>query len=1495
MRLLKFFLCLAVSFCVSLEGAKAGDYGDQEGVPSIIDLQGHPSGIVGEMVNVITGHLVDGEVDSAGVGPKPITIQRYYNSGSSQRGTLCDGWDLNLHQDITFSKKDARVFAIVSDRGSQFLFTDRSGGRRFSCKIDTDLLKWGVTNGTNGVFSGRTNITNRRISYHLGEKHAYMRMETGEEVVFLRKKQVSDNVFWYAAAHSNFPDGCTFDYGYDSHKQLVSIFSRGKSKALLDKTSFTYPKDFRKTPVWKLQTYTGESVEYHFQRMNSTRDKHHRYMLAEVKRSNAPDLKFKYRANLSKSNGAERLIEKQWPQGRFIQMEYYEAGKIINGIHITSKKDSRVGRVSALYAPAGVDNKPVATHTFFYFLDKDKKSGKPIGGKTEVVDALGNKKVFHFSSEHRLTRIEEFGRSGALYRRERFFWGSKGGGDYTCLRARVLEDGENKIRMYRGWSYDTRGNIVKEILAGNLTGKGTVLPQVNKQGILVENGCEKYVTQFSYTEQNLLASEDDGEVVVSYLYWNGTDKVQLRLLSHRGHIKERTYCEYDSNGVLIKEIVDDGNSKEIKNLAGVTERRIRNVIPTTTAPIGLPGVEEECYYDLKRGVEVLVKKCINHYSKKGQLIERKVYDAQGKCAFSQSYSYDDHGNIIRETDPIGIETVRCFDRNDLLIEETRDGLKKKSGYDFSNRLITQTEIHDDGFQGKASWTYDLTGNKLSETDRFGNVKMFRYDAFGRLVELTYPSVEGICFKEIYGYDILNNRVEVTDANGEKTRTAYTLYAEPHQIDHPDGSRESFRYHPNGTLVESVDRLGVISRYYYDYKRRKISEEKVSPQGELLCSATWKYNAFHLLEESDFEGNSTYYAYDGAGRLIREEKGAATTHISYDALGRPSEKLEKMHSGMYRKSVCDYDVLDRVVEERVEEEDGTLRKRVCYTYDSRGNRTSVGVYADQSISCTTTRYNTRNQPIEIITPDGFQTHFFHPDHYLNAQGREVECVEEIDPLGVIKRTVMDSLGRSALVETLSPLGDLLHATAYSYDGVGNLLQRRDEIFAGGHHLRTVSCRFEYDSMGRQTKIIEAFGTPEQRCTGKEYTKTGQILRQVKSDGVALEYSYNYLGYLERIRSSEGTVDYQYTYDKNGNLLSSSDANDDCPFTRTVDEQGNITSETLGDAIHLMYSYDPLGRLERMTLPDESTIEYAYDALRLRSVERKGFCGNYRIEYACCLSGRVKEITLPGQLGCVRFEYDQALRPITISSPYWSQHVKEGGYDERGNLTEVACQDHVGAYTLNYRYDHLNQLIEESGAVNHHYGFDSAHNRTEKDTVMYSNNALHQLVQEGDESYEYDTNGNFVSSSRSPIRCRYDAFDRLISQESGEEKTEYVYDALHRRRKKITKNRVGQEWIIVKREDFLFNGDKEVGVIDEGGVLSQMRVLGTGYGKEVGAACLLEISGSCFFPLHDYRGSVVSLIDMGSGDVAESIRYTAYGEEEVYGPEGNFVNDPVSPWR
>jgi len=1457
---------------------------------TIIDLNGHPSGVVGGMVNVITGNLVDSEIDHAGVGPNPINIKRYYNSSNKDKGTLCYGWEHNLHQEITFGKDEYDTTALVYDRGSQIVFKGENK-RKIQCKLDSDLIKWGITNGTSGIHSGRLDILNRIINYKELGKEAEMLLETGERVNYKRKKNLSEGVGLYLADKLFFPNGCRFEYFYDDNHKVQSIVSKGNSGLILDEASIHYPSDFKYRLFCNIHCGKGKLIHYRFKRMSNNSN---RYQLYDVIRPNAPDLRYQY-ADLD-DKGRELMSRKCWPEGRFIQMEYYKKERVSNGIRIESSKDARSGRVSGLIAPLGDDDSSIPSHKFFYFLNKDKKSKKPIGGKTEVIDALGNKKIYHFSAEHRLCRIEEFDRSGVLYREEEMTWGGKEG---TYLKARVLKDASGAIIMSRSWKYDITGNMVEEVLAGNLSGSCAETPELSAIGSLKENGCEKYVKRFTYTANNFLASEDDGRTKICYEYWPERDKVKIQYRMEGDSIVERAFFSYDSNGAMILEIIDDGSSKDIDDISDVTEKHIKKIQITTTYPIGLPEVVEEYYYDFTTQIEILLKKSVNQYSSEGYLIQQDVFDNQESLKISRSWNYDAYGNVILEVNPVGNEISRSFDQNSNLIEENCEGVRVQCEYDLSNRLIRTTEIHDDGFRAMYSHTYDLKGNRLTESDRLGNVIQYKFDAFNRMIEKVTPALhdgDGVSYPtESYGYDVLNNKTEVIDANGNITTTLFTVRGTPYKIIHPDGGVEQFTYNIDGTLAEYEDQQKRVTRCNYDYKQRKIHEEIVSPEGDLLLERSWKYDAFHLMEETDAEGVVTYYDYDQAGRLIGQRKGASEARYSYDSFGRQSETREIINERSFRKSVKIYDDLDRVIEERVESESGQLLEKTSYSFDARGNQTEVCRETDNEPSITTTIYNTRNQPVEIMKPDGFKILLRYEDRYIEKFDRKAECVDEINPLGVVKTQVMDSNGRLSMAETTSPEGMTLHKSFFQYDGVGNVILRTEDIYAEGAFLRTVSTSFEYDPMKRQTKIIEAVGSPESKCTQKVYSNTGQILKEIKPDGVYLKYSYCDLGYLTGLISSDETIDYCYSYDKNGNLLSSNDLGGNTHFTRALDDQGRVILETFNDRHTVEYSYDSLGRLIELILPDQSSIEYHYDALRLRNLDRNGPCGNYRTEYSYCLSGRVTEIDLPFQLGEISYCYDSSLRNTQTNSKYWSLTVPEGGYDEIGNLTKVEVEDFIDTYSVEYQYDYLNQLTRESGAFNHSYGFDSVNNRIQKDDIPYLNNVLNQLVQEGGDKYEYDLNGNFKSAENIEYQCSYDALGRLIYVDRGASRTEYQYDSMHRRRKKITLQKIGQEWEIIESLTFLYQGQLEIGQIQDDDTISELRILGAGNGQDVGAACAIEKSGRCLIPLHDYRGNIVTLVDGQSARVVESMRYSAYGEEQIFDEDGKAASDSVSPWR
>ncbi len=526
---------------------------------SIIDLQGHPNSIVGGMVNVITGNLVDFEQDFTGVGANPIHVQRSYNSSNKKKGTLCHAWNHHFLQRLTYSEGEKEVNAFFEDRGSQLAFKRKINSSK-ALKLDKDILKWGVTNGTRGVLSGRSNIQNRTITHKAGAKRADVWMETGEQVVFKREKEHSDGRIVFLAKEFLFPNGNRFDYTYHGETRVDLIKSVGSQGQILDRV-----KVFDYNPVTHISCGNEKSIWYRHEKLKSGT------YLKEVSRPTAPDLYYDY-AKIG-SSSLECMVKKAWPEGRFIQMDYYADLQTKNGVTIWSKKDARFGRVCQLSAPVGEDDTPKPTFQFIYAMKDYKKKDKPVAGRTDVIDALGFKKAYNYDWEHRLMGIDEYDDEGECYRKERFIWG--GSGDKTFLAARTLKDAADNIVLCRKWQYDKAGNMLEEVLYGNLSGDCQVYPEVAVNGTVTENGCEKYIKKFTYTADNYLASEDDGKVKISYAYWPGSDKVKMQYMIVDNAIIERAYYNYDANGVLIHQIIDDGRSNNIQDFTGVTQRLIQ--------------------------------------------------------------------------------------------------------------------------------------------------------------------------------------------------------------------------------------------------------------------------------------------------------------------------------------------------------------------------------------------------------------------------------------------------------------------------------------------------------------------------------------------------------------------------------------------------------------------------------------------------------------------------------------------------------------------------------------------------------------------------------------------------------------------------------------------------------------------------------------------------------------------------------------------------------
>lgn len=1186
-----------------------------------------------------------------------------------------------------------------------------------------------------------------------------------------------------------------------------------------------------------------------------------------------------------------------------------------------------------------------------------KKTHASLSGRTHVYDAYLRKTTYEYNQEHRPISIKRYDENKNIYSQECYTWDdryafpselfpkkkkdtrintlseiqsslaatlsesltpflkkSSGASKKeqiehlfkACLKSPLLQkggegnllgkyvkDGEGHILTARFFEYDDRGNIKKDRLYGDLRGIRPQTIELNLHGQPIDNGCEYYEKRLTYSNDsyNLLQSEeeDNGKGVL-YDYYPESDLVFAKYLLENGSIRLRQFSHYDANATLIKIVKDDGSEKGEDNWRDVTERHITYIEPTKTAPFGLPETIKHTFVDHDTQTEKLLKKIFCHYSGEGHLLQQDHYDADDHLRYSLFWSYDAHGNVTGHINAMGAEVIKEYDDNDNLICEKgpRAGDQKKYVYDFSNRLLSiQTE--EKGTRWTVSYRYDLVGNRIAEIDRYGNTTKFIYDRFNRLIRTIYPRIDDQSKRPSKEniYDCLDRPIIETDARGYSTVKTYNARKKVTSILYPDGQCERFEYHLDGTLARKIASNGTALDFTYDYLGRLVHEMAHSKNGQFLYETLHTYRGLHKVSSKDAQGVTTFFEYDGAGRLIKTTCLEKVELFEYDSLGRLNKKKEPFGQGKMRVTCSEHDFLDRVIEERVEDEAGVILKKVQYRYDLLGNRTHVIEETEAGLSQHITDYNVEKKPIRTVDPAGNETHITYGS-VKNFLDQSVLQSKTTDPLGRQSIITYDAMGHPINIRKQDRNGVLLALQDLFYDAEGNIIRVIDHVVVQGQEMKLIQTSFAYEEMGQLTRLTEAEGLPEQKITHIRYHSHGQKESVTKSDGTVLFYTYDPLGRLQTHRSGDGSIDYRYTYNLRHQILHVEDRINNAHLFFEYDLRGRLSTERLASGLSMHYNYDHLDRVVDLTLPDQSQVFYSYDAMHLKQIDRqKNQQSVYTHRYDTFdRSGLNLKSTAINQQETL-FRFDLHKRAQALHHPSFKQH--DIHYDEAGRLRHYCLEDSKGEVPIFFDFDDNDHLIKEEGHLRHTYACDSLHNRREKNAIPHQSNGLHQMIDNGEYTFCYDRSGNLKSKQKEgcATRYEYDALDRLISVKSAEEITRYVYDGFNRRIAKIKGNQTTR---------YLYTGQDEIGSIDEGGNVQELRILGQGHGAEIGASVAIELNDQIFAPVHDFQGNISALMNL-AGDVVETYRYSAFGERLIYNCDGEQIakSQCGNPWQ
>ncbi len=1123
-------------------------------------------------------------------------------------------------------------------------------------------------------------------------------------------------------------------------------------------------------------------------------------------------------------------------------------------------------RVDKLLLPVGYNDSLVPVYQMSY---QPAIAGER-EGKTTVKNCDGTSIVYHFSKNLLTTLVQYFGQDGALNKEKAFSWNDK-----SWLNSVELRDGSKRLLLRKSYEYDSFGNPTSEIFVGDLIGDGKEDRYTIKR-------------EFSQDGRNLLLKEEseDGKIT-TFEYLPQTDLITLKLIKNGNRTVIRESFQYDDCNNLVQKCIDDGGSQK-----RVTQYTLRQQQPF----LHMPEWIEEKY--LEKGGEQLLERTHLSYDQYGNISEEKIYDSNGQYAYSIFKKYNERGDLLSETNPLGQERTFSYDNKGRCIEETNfsQNLKEKRGYDTKGRLLEEKTFGKDGIH-TTSYQYDCNDDLIQKIDTYDNGFSYSYDPVShKVIRTDSPATvtsNGQANSVVIHstYDALGREISKTDANGNVTYFRYNAYDSPIEITYPNGNKESYRYTKGGRKSSYTDSEGLTILYTHDVLDRMTSKI----YGKNLGKENFLYDSFNLLEESDLEGNVTHYLYDGSGRKVYEEKNGRATTFSYDSLGRLAE-TRKEGLATYLKR----DLADRLIEEEKADSDNNLLYKVDFSYDSDGNLNKITRYIDGKESVESFSYDSFGRETLHRDPLGHKTTTVYNENHTNELGQKVLQITTVDPLNISTVITNDPYSRDVQENKLNPQGNTISCWEKTYDPCGNLTDWKDYLYEDEQLQSIQIAHFTYTADNKIKRSTRAFGTPEERVTHYTYTPSGKTDTKTLPDGTILSYAYTSLGFLEKVYSSDGKIRQRFECNKKGELLRILDEKENISIQREVDPFGNVTRESFPNHIDVVKSYDSFDRLLSLQITDIGHISFNYDPLYLRSVSR--FSKDGKLQYTHLyenydLDGNLLLENMVNNSGKIQHRIDLKGRKTEIASPYFSQKCV---YDAGDNLTKNI----IDQQPISYAYDDLSQLTGEDEIS---YTYDSLFNRRMKNGQEYEVNNLNELKE-----LSYDLNGNQIQKGN--VQYVYDPLNRLVEANCDKRKVCFQYDPLGRRLAKIVMKKIASGWQENYRENYLYDGKHEIGALASDGTLKNFRTLailhkpiptlGIDDQEEdlqinksenidafidltIPATVAVELNQKIFAPITDVQKNICRLVDPFSKKTVSHYDFTAFGEEENQKEE--------NPWR
>jgi RHS repeat-associated protein len=521
--------------------------------------------------------------------------------------------------------------------------------------------------------------------------------------------------------------------------------------------------------------------------------------------------------------------------------------------------------------------------------------------------------------------------------------------------------------------------------------------------------------------------------------------------------------------------------------------------------------------------------------------------------------------------------------------------------------------------------YDAATRTVTKRTPVGRTTVGVIDDKGRLTQLQLPGLDPMHMQ----YDG-SGRLSAMTQGTRSSSIAYDAQGYPRSVTDPALRTSAFTYDPAGRVVAETlpggravafgyDASGNITSlsppgrpaHGFDYTPVDLVASYAPPAVAGSGSTSYRYNFGGALSQVTLpDATAIVPAYDSAGRLASVTTARGTLHVGYDTSGR----VATLTAPEGEQLTFGYDGFLPVSETAT----GPVAGTVSRTFDSDFRPASVALNGGTAAS--------------------FQ----------------------YDADGLLTQAGALAIGRDAASGRVSGTTAGAVTTSHAYSSYGEL--------------GSVSASSSGSALYSYTLTRDALG----RVTGKSET----------AQGTTSSYAYGYddAGRLTSV-SNAGAVVESYSYDDNGNRLSGTnsagsatgtyDAQDRMTAygaaTYTYGPSGDLRTRTAGGQT-TTYSYDSLGNLMGVWLPDGRVIEYVVDGLN----RRVGKKVNGAVVEGFLYDGKLRPVAWLDGTGAVKatFVYSQPF--LTGGSLNLTSLLTAGRYTERL----------LGSIGLQGTYDSLN---------------------------------------------------------------------------------------------------------------------------------------------------------------------------------------------------------------